>query len=304
MKTLCALLLALASAFSVSAQPWCPNIGAQWWHTYAQVGGSYGHVSTTYASDTLIDGVSWQKLRSVATYQDLSSSGTPTYVEAWSLFTGQVDNTVFLRDRFTPDVVDTLYRFDAEIGDRWSVPFMESPELTYVVTDVGVRNVDGVDLSWWAVDVVLQGEESIYYLDTLVERFGFLEQYIYPQNSLAIEPNIVNLRCYSDAEIDQHVVLDSDCAVVAGIDERGGTDPPAILWYDGGSSELKVQLIGTKNCVFQLLDIRGRVMDQGLLRHGITNIPAADLPQRGLFASSFGSSGAYLDPQVGKVLAP
>jgi hypothetical protein len=143
----------------------------------------------------LIEGESWQKLWSVATYQDLSASSTPTYVQEWPLFTRQVDNTVFLRDRFSLGEVDTLYRFDAQVGERWSVPFAQVPPLTYVVKDVGVRTVDDVELSWLAVDVLL--EEGIYYLDTLVERFGFLQQFIFPEHSLNLEPHIVDLRCYS-----------------------------------------------------------------------------------------------------------
>jgi hypothetical protein len=152
-----------------------------------------------------------------------------------------------------------------------------NPQITYVGTGLGVRNVEGIDLSWLAVEVVTQ-DEGLYYLDTLVERFGFLEQYIDPVASLNLEPTIQSLRCYIDAEIDYHVVPDNACEVVVGVDERAGPESPVILWYDGGSSELKVQLIGTQNCVFQLMDIRGRVMDQGVLRQGITNIPAADLP--------------------------
>jgi hypothetical protein len=48
MKKLCTFLLASATVFAASAQAWCPVIGTEWWHTYSQVGGLYGHVLTTY----------------------------------------------------------------------------------------------------------------------------------------------------------------------------------------------------------------------------------------------------------------
>jgi hypothetical protein len=39
-----------------------------------------------------------------------------------------------------------------------------------------------------------------------------------------------------------------------------------------------VQLLAAQNCEYELLDISGRVLDRGLLRYGITNVSAADLP--------------------------
>ncbi len=274
MKKLYPLLLTLAPALSLSAQPWCPNIGSQWWHTYAQVGGLSGHVSTTYTMDTLIEGESWQKLHSVAIYQDLSSSGSPIITEARSLFTRVADNTVFSR---RDDEVDTLYRFDAEIGDRWSVPFLENPQLTYVVTGLGVRSVDGIDLSWLAVEVVTQ-EEGLYYLDTLVERLGFLEQYIDPEASLNLEPTIQSLRCYTDPEIDYHRQPDTTCEVILQVLNNDAAESTVSMRFDGESSKLWVQLLDARSCQYQLVDVSGKLHDQGVLRTGSTSISTADLP--------------------------
>ena len=259
----------------VRAQSWCPSPGVEWWHTYSQVGGAYGHVHTTYGSDSLIDGVFWQKLQVVATWRDLSSSG-PVMNESWFQLTRVEAQTVFLRQT---DEVDTLYRFDPLIGDRWSVPFVE-PELTYVVTDVGVRVVGGIDLSWSAVDVVTS-EGDLFFVDTLVERFGFLDQYINPVYSLNLEPTIGSLRCYADDELSYHVASEGACDVITRVASVNGQDYG--VWYDPMAGQLHVELPDGLVGAFVVTDISGRILRQGIPGAGTNHL-----------ALGFLSPGAYV----------
>lgn len=267
MKRYAILLLWLMPGLHVAAQPWCPSIGAQWWHTYSMVGGLYGSVRTTYASDSLIAGESWQKLNVVATYQDLSSGG-PTITETWFLLTRVEENTVFLRQA---EEVDTLFRFDATVGDRWSVPFTTAPELTYVVTDVGQRTVDGIELAWAAVDVL--ADEGLYFSDTLVERLGFLDQFIHPESSLNLELNILGLRCHSDDAITYQKHSEEPCDV--GLLVQQAESSLRHVWYDEATGTLRSPDI--RPLRYTVWDVAGRTVVQGRSSAGLV-IPVEHLP--------------------------
>jgi len=266
------LCFAWAWAHGVAGQPWCPSLDTRWWHTYSQISAGYGHVLTTYASDSLIDGENWQKLQVVATWQDLSSSDPPVIFESWLHLTKVEDQTVFLREG---DAVDTLYRFDAVVGDRWSVPFMTSPQLTYVVTDVGVRTVEGVDLSWCAVDVV--NDKGLYYLDTLLERVGFLYQFINPVYSLNLEPNIYALRCYSDNDLNYQADPSAPCEVITQVANLNTNENDLRVWYDEWSSQLNVELRALQFGNYELVESSGRVLSRGTLHGGNNQLSALGL---------------------------
>lgn len=248
-----------------SAQPWCPVLGAQCWHTYSPKGGLYDSVLTTSTNDSLIAGESGQKLNVNATYRDLSSNG-PVVTESWCQLTRTVGATVLLRQA---EQVDTLYRFDALVGDRWSVSFVAPLELTYVVTGVGDTVLDGSTLGWTAVDVVTD-DGFLYSSDTLVERVGFLDRFINPVGSLNVAPNILDLRCYSDNDLDYHAEPGIDCNVALQV--GGYNEQLAGVWYDASLDRLNIEVADPRPGSYQLLDLSGRVFGAGMLETGVTPI--------------------------------
>jgi hypothetical protein len=272
MKAHYTLMLIFVSGFKLAAQPWSPSIGAQWWNTYSQVGGLYGTVTTVYTADSLISGESWQKLDVRATYQDLSSSG-PVLTETWIHLTRTIGPTVLLR---SAEEVDTLYRFDAQIADRWSVPFTTTPELTYVVTGVGDSLVGGLSLNWVAVDVVTN-DDGLYFTDTLIERLGFLDQFIFPAYSLNLEPDLLGLRCYSDADVDFQRQPGMSCDVGLQVQAFGSGEEQVSVRFDEPSASLEVRSTYSDQLLFELVDVHGKALDRGVVRSGVTILDVATL---------------------------
>lgn len=280
MKKTFTVLSAICTIAAATAQPWCPVLGTQWWHTYGSFSLS-GHVVTTYTSDTLIAGQTWQQLSSLATYQNLSTSNPPV-TESWSVLTRIEGNAVFLRQF---EEVDTLYRFEAEIGESWSVPFSDIP-MDYLVTDRGELLLDGVELAWSAVDVraYLEGSDEgfVWIQDTLVERLGFRHQYIVTAWSLSLEPHIDGLRCYSDEEIDHQVQEGLPCEVAVQIGEVVEAEL-VDMRYEAGTGRLNVAFSGATAGTYQFVDMSGRVWQHGVLRPGATLFDTSELPE-GMYA--------------------
>lgn len=108
---------------------------------------------------------------------------------------------------------DTLYNFGAHIGDSWTIYDEVNPEdytvyIKSTVIDTGELSIQDQNLSMYVVEI----EENYVYgaptetpwQDTVVERIGFLNNYLLPwdTNRSRYDAHVGGqLRCYADSEV-------------------------------------------------------------------------------------------------------
>lgn len=246
-----------------TAQSWCAT-NSTWWHAYQDMVGTVGYTRTDYTGDTLIDGMNCQRL--VSSIRAWSIPEAYLYESSsWTRHTSGQGDVVLLQDY--NNTFDTLYNFAAVPGEHWFVPFANA--VRYLVTDTGSTIMDGIGLRWLSVDVLMsiEGSEWTYVQDTLLERVGFLHQFIDPWNSLSIEPDITQLRCYQDDELAFSSGISPTCEHTLGI---GRIDTRAItlqVFPNPVQQELRVELSHTLDrdqLGFLVLDALGRTAQAGL----------------------------------------
>ena len=265
MKRYFPIFLPCVIAMSLNAQSWCPE-NATWWHAYQDMVGTVGYARTDYTGDTLIDGMNCHRL--VSSIRAWSIPEEYLYVSApWTRHTSVQGDVVLLQDY--NNTFDTLYNFAAVPGEHWFVPFANA--VRYLVTDTGSTTIDGIGLRWLSVDVLmsLEGGEWTYAQDTLLERVGFLHQFIDPSNSLSIEPDITQLRCYQDDELAFSSGISPTCEHTLGV---GRIDTRAILlqvFPNPAQRELRVELPHTLDrdrLGYMVVDALGRTAQVGLFK--------------------------------------
>jgi hypothetical protein len=203
-----------------AAQSWCPP-GATWWHSYGSIGGGSGYVNTIYHGDTVIDGLTCQRLQGAVHAWNIQDE-VPITLPAATYHTTVVGDLVMVVQQ---GVLDTLFHFGAVPGDKWyvpDVPWSGSVPNYYTVTDTGSQVITGQLVHWWAVGVYMEMEGGSFLMwnDTLLERIGMRSLYLIPQLSLSLEPDIHGLRCYSDDQVAYNTGFAPSCAYIVGMSEQ------------------------------------------------------------------------------------
>ena len=147
-----AILLPLLTWSALAhAQSWCPP-GAQWNYSIYGLGLS-GYVVRTYETDTLFEGVNAQRIHETGVQVlDWLPPGEDTLVIDNYAYTSVVDSTLLLWVSATgTEGWDTLFRFDAQIGDRWFPPGADdicNDGLAgmAMLVDTGHTMIDGIPL--------------------------------------------------------------------------------------------------------------------------------------------------------------
>lgn len=121
---------------------------------------------------------------------------------------GNREGVVFLymEDPYIQDpyIHDTLYNFNADIGDSWTFEGEFDTKLT--VTGKGTIEMNGQELKYSAVDLTTELTNIIFEEhDTIVERIGFLHRYFLPYDVIreGLDRNEGGpTRCYYDDVLD------------------------------------------------------------------------------------------------------
>lgn len=186
----------------VSAQPWCPP-GATWnYRVMAFM--LHGSIERMYVGDTMIDGWSAQMIHEAGVIVN-SWTSVPTAIDNYR-YTSLQDSVLFLWNaNGSTDGWDTLFRFNATIGDRWYPPGAdEFCPFKYggmiEVRDTGTFLADGIPLHNWTLAYLGPGGQPNGDFE-VVERLG-------PMGGLEIMPGGCGiteygelLTCYRDMEI-------------------------------------------------------------------------------------------------------
>jgi len=192
------ILLLILSSLTLYSQKWCAP-GAEWKYTYDTPFWNIGYVSINYSGDTVIGTVACKKLTKTFhgydclthTYNDYRFNSEYTYEDnglVYILFEG---------------VFDTLYNFNAVIGDHWGFP-KKTFNITicdsnsqFHVLDTGTIIMNSIPLRYLAIN----SPEAHGYRDTIIEKIGLTNGYMFPFDCCngATDGNEGGpLRCYSD----------------------------------------------------------------------------------------------------------
>jgi hypothetical protein len=196
------------------AQSWFPAEAE--WHFFHQygAGSGIGYIRVVVEGDTMLQGVPAKKLVKTRTIADAAVPPYIPYTQSagYTILTEEA-GLVRIHDH-TLAAFDTLWNMAAVPGDSWR--FADWTDLWNCTTssftqvvDTGTLIIDDVPLRWLAVEqhhVIEELDPPFIWVaeDTVVERIGALNDYLFPHDRCAgmTDGNEGGpLRCYSDGEI-------------------------------------------------------------------------------------------------------
>lgn len=192
-------LFVISSLFS---QTWCDN-GANWKYNYSSGFGSDGYVQISYIADTTILNKPCKKLkkeRFVYYFPSSSSHHTDLAFE----YTYKENNIVYI---LALNEWDTLYNFNAQIGESWQFPKNLGYNLCmdisrFEVIDRGTKSINGITLEYLIVNIYFEFDENTTPLtDTIIQKIGTTNFYMFPHdfcNGFVDAHEGGSFRCYSD----------------------------------------------------------------------------------------------------------
>lgn len=200
MKKGLAILLFIFSLQISFAQTWCPA-GAKWTYSYNNYGES-GYVESNYAQDTIINFINCKRLliTKYVKYYNLPD----TIIYHGSEITYEQNGVVYIR---TGTNYDTLYNFNALIGDHWDMVRFNDSTSKITVLDTGTIVINSIPLKFLAVNLHYGGNFPFDYQDTIIERIGFKASYYIASDRYyaGLDGNVGGgLRCYSDDDLNTY----------------------------------------------------------------------------------------------------
>ena len=180
-------------------QNWSPP-GAKWTYSYFNVAAA-GNTEIIYSGDTLINLQTCKKLQKWHHIYNYISSQYSNYLIGTEI-TYEQNGTVFIKDN---NQFDTLYNFNASIGDSWLMAKSNQHPAGYYLTviDTGSLIINATLLKFIVLDFHNPpGQAPINYRDTAIEKIGFINTYMLPYDLIAqwVDGNEGgSFRCYSDS---------------------------------------------------------------------------------------------------------
>ena len=214
MRNVFVILLINCSALISNAQNWCtPN--SEWYYNHASFTGP-GYAKISYTGTTTINSYTCQQLSYFAMDYNFSAGFTSTTTRNY--YTYENNSVVYLYNRIT-QVFDTLYNYNAAIGNQWLLP-TNLPTTTIpacakaklIVLDTGRATIQSTDLKWLKVQI---NYPSYIVTDTVFERIGFLNNYFFSADYCTIQQDYNEggaLRCFSDGSGFNYNRTEKPCA--------------------------------------------------------------------------------------------
>jgi len=217
------LLFFILSSAGLYCQKWCAP-GATWCYSFITPFEEIGYVTITYNGDSIINSITCNKLIKVFhsynceshTYQDYHIGNEYTYEDSGIVYI------------LYKDVFDTLYNFNASIGNKWGFPkktsnfyFCDTNSQFHVI-DTGSIVINSNPLKY----LVINSPEAHGYSDTIIEKIGLINGYMFPYDRCngATDGNEGGpLRCYTDNNFPTYKPINytMDCNYIqTGIDVK------------------------------------------------------------------------------------
>jgi len=208
------LFILLLNYTTNKAQTWCPP-GAEWYYgAYATYPSANGYFKYIYTNDTIVSSTVYKKINSYFFgYNQMSGPFFQiTYLNSY--FSHENNNVVFFNN-------DTLYNFNANIGDKWLrmqiknnfIPntFCDAPRRPVEVIDTGHVIINSTYLKSLTLKYQLKYVETssfvplTTYTDVVYQRIGSIGMAFSPERCEFMNPGTVlhpisstGFRCYSD----------------------------------------------------------------------------------------------------------
>ncbi|MCX6256282.1 MAG: T9SS type A sorting domain-containing protein [Bacteroidia bacterium] len=260
MKQIILLSAIMIITCSMNAQTWAPA-GATWYFSYSTMM-SYGYIKIEYKKDSVIQNKNCKLLQKTAYgctypgYLDTALIGNEyTYFDS-------VRNVVY---RYFNNQFDTLYNFNAQVGDMWQVGrqvFADSG--TVVVDSTGYEIINSDTLKSIYVSK-LSGSCVGWYSAKIVERIGCINEFIFPDYNFCISDVDEGgpFRCYHDNNFNLYSSgIESTCDHIAGINTPYES---FIIYPVPVSSSLVIEICNPKEYYpkIELLNMQGQEVFEG-----------------------------------------
>ena len=159
----------------------------------------------TYEKDTIIDNKIFNKYTLFITRIDFNGIDTiRTYGDP--IFLSNQDGLVLYR--WTRETTDTIFNFNANIGDSWTVidRLRDDKYYTYTLLDTFNTKINGLNLSSIAYSTRTEGTSAnSAFVDTLFEVIGSKYGFIIPHDSyngaIGIRNQGGTLRCFTNDDL-------------------------------------------------------------------------------------------------------
>jgi hypothetical protein len=274
------------------------------WHFSFSEYGYNGYLEVNYTSDTLMNGLTWQKF-SISGLKEIRTGPLPgdiiqTTFTGTPVFTHSRNDSVF---RKLPDnSAQLLYDFNTQIGDSWQYDQLDTNMECYdtpiaTVVDIGFDTIDGHILKYWLVqppmDTIYTPWDSTYRCSAssclsgkIYKDFGgeFYRKLFTPLpnycGDLLIDwSTSYSLRCFSNSNISINVTnQDCDYWTPVSLEE---TEITALDIYPNPSSGIVHILTESRIEKVEIFDARGRKLSESLAS------PTIRLPEKnGLYILS------------------
>lgn len=197
------LSILVVLTFNGVAQIWCYP-GAEWYYSRSYISGN-GFAKHTYVGEVIFQNKNCQKINSyIEEYNYLSQT---VQTNALFYYTYTNNNVVYLYHSDL-NVFDTLYNFNAAIGDAWYFPYNSNcGYVRWQVLDTGHKVIQGQNLKWLKINRGVPENDTIY------ERIGNLSYFGFDiKTSCYVDyPLGGPLRCYSDQQILNYKKYSNNC---------------------------------------------------------------------------------------------
>ena len=294
-----ALLLILISFSKLIGQTsWSPA-GAEWTYSYYHpYPSANGYLVLKYVSDSVINTKTYKKIKSTFTGTNAAyGSGTVTLSQGYYLLY-QNAKLVHIYNGQVQD--DTLFNFNANIGDKWlrmrhvSDPFCNAQRQQVTVLDTGSVIINSVKLKKLVLSYVRGmwvGSSTTSYTDTVYEKIGSVKFHLVPwtcETSTPI-PDVSgeyphgNFRCYTDNTFltYQHPGT-FGCYSAVSVNEMN-TEDLIKIFPNPNNGSFKLQIDSEiKNGELIVFNSLGQKVHQQKMQRGENSIAANDLA-KGLY---------------------
>ena len=275
------LILGITVCVKSTAQNWCPA-GAMWFHTWNEPMSGNGYTQLTYVGDTLINSITCNIIK--REIHGIGPSGSINGIVGRS-YTYYQNGIVYIKDNANILITfDTLFKFKANIGDRWHLTPSSTGACSNSVVnvlDTGTVNINSINLKWLKVSVTRKWGNSAPYdslqpfTDTIIERIGSLNGYFYGGSMC---PTFLDrnegsaLRCYSDNQFGNYKHNFSlPCNYITGIKEP--SEKTGYSYFL--NSDLNCYQFKNENnwaVTIRIFDVSGKVISTIIADRGISTL--------------------------------
>lgn len=216
---------------TLHAQVWCPP-GAEWhFEHWGQFGNQLGRVHVQYATDTMVQGVSAKRLSSTASGYDFLI-GQPYVFDLPNIITKSNQAQV---SRWNGTDWVLLFDLDVPIGGQWTLSGENFIDRAVTVLSTGTVFIQGEPLAFSTVSFTPPFGSLA--TDSIIERIGFKHLFLEPSRTVALDGDVLGLRCYSDEDI-----FYSNTGALACDFILGSTDPADAIDFHMYPNPVKDQL--------------------------------------------------------------